>query len=144
MFLARNFFFLSLQIIFNKIVFSQQFYSWVWTLVPEFNAENLKHSRIIFWSSFSHHPGRGVLLPSCRCAACLSADPWCHRRTFIICGCQVSAGHNFISHLSQLSWIVPLFLTQMTLIDAPTHFRIKSFHLLISSTPPSSNCLRLG
>lgn len=30
--------FLYLQINFNKIIFSQQFYSWAWTLVPEFNA----------------------------------------------------------------------------------------------------------
>ena len=42
----------------------------------------------------------GLVLPSRGCAASYSADSWCHRGNVIICGFQISAGHDFISHLS--------------------------------------------
>lgn len=136
-------FFLSLWMISNEVIFSQQFYFWVWTSEPEDVAEHLKRSRIFFSSSLSDQPC-GALLPSHRCAVCISADPWRHRRNFIICGFQISAGHDSISHFPHLSWIVPLPLTPVTYFRCSHTHRNKSFHLLITSTLPSSNWLWRG
>lgn len=115
------------------------FYFWVWTLEPVYNAENLKHCRLIFSSSFSHQPCRECFRHH---ADVLLVYQLIHDVTKeILSSVDFKSQQHTISFHISLSCLglFHFFWHRWPILDATTHFRIKSFHLLIFSTLPSSN-----